>query len=181
MSGWKVEKGNHPGVQRCVMVAAPHTSNWDFVIARAAFEVMEIPVRFTIKKEWMDGFLGGLLKALGAIGIDRKPKSAQEKPISYVDAMVKLFEQQKELAVLITPEGTRSKNDQWRTGFYHVARLAKVPIALGFLDYSRKVAGVGLVFEPGDDMQADMERIMNFYRDIHPAFPEKFALDSRYS
>ncbi len=180
LSGWKVDQHLKQGFRRCVVVAAPHTSNWDFVLARAAFEVMEIPVRFTIKQEWTTGILGWLLVALGAIGIDRRPKDKQSQPISYVDAMAHLFEENNELAVLITPEGSRSKQDHWKTGFYHVAKLANVPIALGYLDYKKKEAGIGKVMWPGNSMESDMKEIMAFYRDKTPCFPQKFSLDVRY-
>ncbi|HPI11042.1 MAG TPA: 1-acyl-sn-glycerol-3-phosphate acyltransferase [Catalimonadaceae bacterium] len=180
VSGWRVDQSLKQDYRRCVVVAAPHTSSLDFVFARAAFEVMKVPVRFTIKKEWTTGPLGWLLKALGAIGIDRRPKDKQSQPISYVDAMAKLFSENKDLAVLITPEGTRSRQTTWKTGFYHVAKTAGVPIALGYLDYQEKVAGIGKILWPGEDMETDMKTIMAFYQDKHPKFPEKFAIDDRY-
>jgi 1-acyl-sn-glycerol-3-phosphate acyltransferase len=180
ISGWKVDQSLKQDYSRCVVVAAPHTSNLDFVLARAAFEVMRVPVRFTIKMEWTTGILGWFLKSLGAIGIDRRPKDKQSQPISYVDAMAGLFSKNRDLAVMITPEGTRSKQTNWKTGFYHVAKIAKVPIALGYLDYKTKVAGIGLILWPGEDMNADMKTIMAFYQNKHPKFPEKFAIDNRY-
>jgi 1-acyl-sn-glycerol-3-phosphate acyltransferase len=180
LSGWKVDQRLKADFSRCVMVAAPHTSNWDFVLARAAFEVMEIPVRFTIKKEWVDGPLGFLIKALGAIGIDRKPKKAGEPRLSYVEAMTHLFEEQERLVVLVTPEGTRSKASEWKTGFYHVAKAAGVPIALGYLDYGKKVAGIGKVLELSDSMEKDMHEIMAFYSRIEARFPENYSPDLRF-
>lgn len=82
--------------------------------------------------------------------------------------------------MLITPEGTRSRQTTWKTGFYHVAKTAGVPIALGYLDYQEKVAGIGKILWPGEDMETDMKTIMAFYQDKHPKFPEKFAIDDRY-
>lgn len=180
VSGWKVDQSLKEDYRRCVVVAAPHTSNLDFVLARAAFEIMNVPVRFTIKQEWINSPLGWLFKALGAIGIDRRPKDKQSKPVSYVDAMARLFSENRELAVLITPEGTRSRQTVWKTGFYHVAKTAGVPIALGYLDYKNKVAGIGLVLWPGNDLDSDMKTIMAFYQKKHAKFPEKFAVDERY-
>jgi len=178
--GWNVDQKLKEDFRRCVVVAAPHTSNFDFVIARAVFEEMKIPVRFTIKQEWTKGILGWLLIELGAIGIDRRPKDKQSQPVSYVDAMANLFETNKELAVLITPEGSRSRQVNWKTGFYYVAKLAGVPIGLGYLDYKSKTAGIGMVIWPGDDMAADMKKIMAFYQDKYPKYPAKFSLDERY-
>ena len=180
LSGWKVDQRLKADFKRCVMVAAPHTSNWDFLIARAAFEVMEIPVRFTIKKEWVDGPLGFLMKALGAIGIDRRPKADGEARLSYVDAMVRLFEETGDLVVLVTPEGTRSKATEWKTGFYHVAKAANVPIALGYLDYGKKIAGIGKILNVSDSMEKDMHEIMEFYSNIQAKIPANYSADLRY-
>ncbi len=179
--GWKVDDRLKGECHRCVVVAAPHTSNWDFVIARSAFEVLDIPVRFTIKKEWTQSVMGSLMIALGAIPIDRQhSKEERSDHFSYVDAMADLFSRYKELAILVTPEGTRARNDTWKTGFYHVAKKAGVPIALGYLDYKNKVAGIGKILWPGDDMEADMREIMAFYKDAYPKYPDNFALDHRY-
>ncbi len=177
--GWKTVNKLPADVKKCVMIAAPHTSNWDLYFTRAAFAVLKIPVRFTIKKEWIRTPIGIFLLFLGAIPIDRKPKG-MKKPISMTDAMVNLFEHREQLTVLVTPEGTRSYQDRWRSGFYHVAQKANVPIALGYLDYKNKVAGVGGVVYLSGDMQADMKKIMEFYATISPKYPEKFSIDKRY-
>lgn len=179
--GWKVDQVLKTQCHRCVMVGAPHTSNWDFVFARAAFEVMRLPVRFTIKKEWMDSPLGWLSKALGAIAIDRKSHEGDKGHISMVDAMANLFQENPgDLVILVTPEGTRSRVEHWKTGFYYVAKQAGVPIALGYMDYQKKIAGIGKVIWPTENMEEDMKQIMAFYGQVHPKFPEKFSLDSRF-
>ena len=179
--GWKVVwEGQGPLPEKCVVVAAPHTSNFDFLIARSAFEILHMPVRFTIKKEWMGFPLGWLFRALGAIAIDRNRDSGQKKE-STVEAMAALFKDSEKLAVLVTPEGTRSLRTEWKTGFYHVARLAGVPLVLGYLDYEKKEAGIGRILIPGEDMAADMKLIMEFYSGVKAKFPEKFSTDLRYS
>lgn len=180
LGGWKVVPHDFSPYPQCVMVAAPHTSNWDFVWARSAFEILDIPVRFTIKKEWTEGFMGKLLLKLGAIGIDRRPKVNQTKPVSYVDAMAELFVQTPRLAILVTPEGSRSRKTEWKTGFYYVALKARVPIALGYLDYRKKEAGVGPVFMPTGNLEADMGKILAFYQTISPRFPDQYSPDLRY-
>lgn len=180
-TGWKVVRNGYDQLpEKCVVVAAPHTSNYDFWIARSAFEKLEMPVRFTIKKEWMGFPLGWLFRALGAIGIDPAVRSGEKKG-SGVESMAALFEKNGKLAILVTPEGTRSKRTEWRTGFYHVAKLAKVPLVLGYMDYEKKEAGIGKILSPGEDMEADMKEIMNFYKGVKPRFPEKFSVDLRYS
>jgi hypothetical protein len=94
--------------------------------------------------------------------------------------MIELFSQNKELAVMVTPEGTRSLRTKWKTGFYHVAVGAKVPIALGYLDYKNKEAGVGKIIWPSGDMAKDMREIMAFYQNIQGKHPEKFSIDLDY-
>jgi 1-acyl-sn-glycerol-3-phosphate acyltransferase len=171
MSGWKVVGGFPPEVKKAVMVAAPHTSNWDFLWCRCAFYIMGVPLRFTIKKELMKFPFGALLTAMGAIPIDRTPKKGLGKR-SMVDAMVELFDEREQLVVLVTPEGTRKYAPKWKSGFYHVAIGAKVPIVLGYLDYEKKEAGVGPVFQTTGDMEADLESIKAFYRTKKAKYPE---------
>lgn len=178
--GWRVDRNLPEDVNRCVMIASPHTSNWDFPIARSAFSILKIPVRYTIKDSWFKFPFNLIFGPLGGIPINRKPKKEGEERPSMVEAMADLFLTHKNLAVMVTPEGTRSYRDEWKSGFYHVASLAKVPIGLGYLDYKNKVAGVGKVIYPSGDMAADMKIIMNFYKDIAPKHPKKFSIDKRY-
>ncbi|BDD09010.1 1-acyl-sn-glycerol-3-phosphate acyltransferase [Fulvitalea axinellae] len=173
VAGWKVEGDLPKDIDKAVMIAAPHTSNWDFVFARAAFFLMGVPVRFTIKKEWVEGPLGWLIKSLGAIAIDRSPKKAGEKRRSMVEAMTDLFAEREELVVMITPEGTRSYAPRWKKGFYYVALNAKVPIVLGYLDYGKKKAGVGPIIHPTGDYEKDLEEIKSFYRQVQGRHPDK--------
>ena len=179
-SGWTMDKDIPDDVQRCVIIAAPHTSNWDLVHARAAFYLMGIPLRFTIKKEWFRPPFGWLTKAMGGLSIDRSPKQPGAERKSMTEAMADLFGMHEKLAMMVTPEGTRSLRTEWKMGFYHVAVGAGVPIALGYLDYKRKHAGVGPIIHPSGDMEADLRKIMAFYKDIGPKHPEKFSVDLRY-
>lgn len=165
---------------RCVMIAAPHTSNWDAVYTVGAFEAMGIPVRFTVKKEASFFPLGAILSSAGALWIDRSGSARKRNAKSYIDIMSDFFTEYENLVMLVSAEGTRSKVTQWKTGFYRVAQQAGVPIALGYLDYSRKEAGVGMLVHPTGDMLADMGKIMAFYADIAGKDPAKFSLDERY-
>jgi len=183
LMGWKMNlHGLNPNdFRRVVMLAIPHTSNWDLPIARAAFFLMDVHVRFTVKREWMRFPYSLIAGPLGGIAIDRSPKVAGQERKSMTEAMIDLFEQNpEELAIMITPEGTRSLNDKWKTGFYHLAVGAKVPIGLGYLDYAKKEAGVGKLIYPSGDIQKDMKEILDFYRNIKGKFPEQFALDKTY-
>ncbi len=156
--GWKLDDHLKADFRRCVMIASPHTSNWDFIFARAAFSLLNIPVRFTVKNDWMKFPFNLIMGPLGAIAIDRSPKVPGQPRPSMTEAMIELFKQNKELVVLVTPEGTRSLVTKWKTGFYHVAVGANVPIALGYLDFKNKVAGVGKIVYPSGDMQKDLRK-----------------------
>jgi len=162
------------------MIAAPHTSNRDFIYMIAALDICGLDVRYTIKKELIDTPLKYILLPLGAIPIDRSPKKPGEKRPSLVEAMANLFDEHEKLIVAVTPEGTRSLRTQWKTGFYHVAKIAKVPIALGYLDFKNKKAGVGGIIEPSGDMDADMRKITAFYKEKTAMYPEKYSVDERY-
>jgi 1-acyl-sn-glycerol-3-phosphate acyltransferase len=180
IAGWKFVPNPDPAVNRSVMIAAPHTSNWDLLYALAAFKLMNLPVRFTIKKEWMIFPVGPFLAYFGAIPIDRSPKVPGQPRKSMVEAMAEIFAGKSKISVMVTPEGTRSLRTEWKTGFYYVAKEAGVPIALGYLDYAKKEAGVGPLVYPSDNMEADMRKIMDFYAPIPGKFPEKFSVDVRY-
>ncbi|TAJ54385.1 MAG: acyltransferase [Chitinophagaceae bacterium] len=179
-TGWTVDTNLPPEIKKCIIIAAPHTSNWDFWYTMAAFAIYRLKIRFTVKKEWMKFPFSLLMKPLGGIAIDRTPRTAGADRKSFVEAMIDLFRQNEELIILITPEGTRSFRDKWKTGFYHVAQGAGVPICLGYVDYAKKKAGIGKVIYPGD-YAADMQVIMAFYGQVTAKFPENFAVDKDFA
>ena len=180
ISGWTLDEDMPPEVQRCVMIAAPHTSNWDLWYTRLAFFVMGIPLKFTIKREWTRFPFGLLIKPLGGIGVDRRPKTANSNRRNYTDIMREIFERYDRIAMVVTPEGTRSLRTEWKTGFYYTALAAKVPITFGYLDYKKKLAGVGGPLYPTGDKKVDLQQIMDFYQNISPKYPELFSVDVRY-
>lgn len=181
ISGWRMDENVPPEAQRCVMIAAPHTSNWDFWYMRLAFFLMNIPMRFTVKKAWTRFPFGLIFKPLGGIGIDRRPKTADPNRRSYTEIMKEIFQKNERIAMVVTPEGTRSFRDKWKTGFYYTALEAKVPITFGYLDYQKKQAGVGGVLYPSGNFEADMRVIMDFYKDIAPKFPKMYSVDLRFA
>ncbi|MFW5759921.1 MAG: 1-acyl-sn-glycerol-3-phosphate acyltransferase [Cyclobacteriaceae bacterium] len=170
--GWKIATSFPEGVNKGVIVAAPHTSNWDFVFARLALYLLNVPVKYTIKKEWIEiPVIGWFLQKAGAIAIDRS-KQNSGKRASMTDQMTRIMLENENIFILVTPEGTRSYAPRWRSGFYHVAKNANVPILLGFLNYQLKHAGIGPVIHPSGNMINDIEIIKNFYRPIPGKFPE---------
>lgn len=178
--GWKIDDNWPKEIKQCVMVAAPHTSNWDALYARLTLKAMNVPVRITIKDSYMKFPLGPFIRAMGGIGINRRPKQAGEERPSMVEVMTELFQQHDELVMLVTPEGTRALQPKWKTGFYYVALNAKVPIALAYMDYEKKIAGVGKVIYPTGNLEQDMQEVMSFYQNITPKHPECFTTDQRY-
>jgi 1-acyl-sn-glycerol-3-phosphate acyltransferase len=167
--------------KQAVLIAAPHTSNWDFIYTLACFDMLGIPMRFTIKKEWLKWPFKGIMLRLGAVGIDRSPKAPGQPRPSMVEIMTGLFREHEELILVVTPEGTRKLRTKWKTGFYHIAKNAGVPIMLSYLDYKQKKAGVGKIMYPSGDMEADMREIMAFYRDKTGKNPELFSVDQDYA
>ena len=180
LSGWKLDRNTPAETERCVMVAAPHTSNWDAYYLKLAFVLLGIPMKVAIKNSWTKGFIGLFVRPLGGLGIDRTPKEGSQR-LSQTEAMANFFKQHERIALVIAPEGTRRKVKKWKMGFYWVAKEANVPITMGYLDYKNKVAGVGpVVINPTGDMESDLIPLNDFYRDIKGRFPEKFGLDGRF-
>lgn len=171
--GWRIEGGPPKNVNKYIMVAAPHTSNFDYIFAMATFYQLKLPVKYLIKREWLDNFLiGKMLKTSGAIGVNRS------KSTTMVDALANLLTDSKENMALVVPaEGTRKLVHKWKTGFYYVALKAQVPLQLCYLDYPKKLAGMGPIFMPTGDFEKDMEILKDFYKDIVPRHPDRFSLD----
>jgi 1-acyl-sn-glycerol-3-phosphate acyltransferase len=165
--GWKTEGEIPKDIKKYVLVAAPHTSNWDFFYGRIYFYMHGIPLKFLIKKELFFFPLGIILKALGGIPVNRKKNENLSKKLA------EDFKNSEQMALLVTPEGTRSYNPRWKKGFYYIAQEAKVPIILGYIDYEKKIGGIGPVFEPTGDVNKDIETIKAFYKDKKGKYPEK--------
>ena len=181
LNGWESVGEELVQHRRCVVVAAPHTSNWDLIYMLATFDIVGLPVKFTIKRSWMRFPLNLLIEPVGGLAIDRRPREETGERPSMVEAMISLFEEREgDLALAITPEGTRSLRTRWKSGFYHVATGADLPILLGFLDYEKKQAGVGKIIYPSGDYEADMREIMDFYKDIAPHTPANYSVDQRF-
>ena len=165
-AGWKME-GERPFVERYVFIAAPHTSNWDLPFMLAMAFVYDIPVRWMGKHILFRPPFGPLFKRLGGIPIVR------HRPGGVVGQMVEHFENSNSLALMVTAEGTRSYVDYWKSGFYHIARGAHVPVILSYLDFGRKVGGIGPAIELTGGFRADMDEIRAFYEGKEGLHPEK--------
>ncbi|BFH75500.1 lysophospholipid acyltransferase family protein [Thermus thermophilus] len=163
--GWELKVAPPPS-RKYVLIGAPHTSNWDFVVGLLALWGARIRARWLGKKELFKPPLGYLMRALGGIPVDRSRREG------LVDQVAQVL-REREVAVLITPEGTRGKAPYWRTGFYYMALKAGVPIALGYADFRRKEVGIGAYLWPTGDLRRDFEAIRAFYQDKTGLRPEK--------
>jgi 1-acyl-sn-glycerol-3-phosphate acyltransferase len=171
--GWSVE-GDLPDVPQFVLVVAPHTSNWDVPVgllcAYALGLLFPWPYGVMVKAPVFRWPLAGpLMRWLGGIPIDRSA------PNNVVDQMADAFQQHERLMLAITPEGTRKKTPYWKSGFYHIALKARVPIVLAYLDYARRVGGLGPTIWPSGDADADLELIRDFYAGVTAKFPHQFG------
>ena len=165
--GWQIE-GKAPAAPKYVLIAAPHTSNWDFPFTLMVCFALQMPVYWMGKASLFPPVLGGIMRWLGGIPVERSRQG------NLVQSTVDAFQRSTRLTVIIPPEGTRSKVTHWKTGFYYIAQGAGLPIALGFLDFKRKRAGVERLFEVTGDIEADMVKIQAFYANITGKNPRQF-------
>ena len=157
--GWELA-GPAPKEKKYVMIGAPHTSNWDFVFFLLVIFAMELPFKWKAKDSLFSPPFRNLLIRLGGIPVDRSRRN------NVVANTAKAFRNSDEMMLAIAPSGTRSKVKKWKSGFYHMAVQGEVPVVCGFLDYRRKVGGLGPVFYPTGNIEHDMAEIQSFYRDI---------------
>lgn len=170
LAGWRVEL-SVPDFPKCIICVAPHTSNWDFVFGKLAYASVGRQAGFLMKESWFVWPLGYFFRALGGVPVPRKNKRS-----SLTEAVSRMFKDTTRLHLAITPEGTRSRNDKWHTGFLRIAAEANVPIILGVLDYGKKLITLTDVFEPTGDVEADMRTVKEFYKGATGKYPDKFAI-----
>jgi 1-acyl-sn-glycerol-3-phosphate acyltransferase len=158
LRGWKVV-GDAPVHKKYVLIAAPHTSNYDFPLMLGSTLILKMNLHWMGKASLFSFPTGALARWLGGIAINRSTSN------NTVEATVKVFDDAEELVIVIPPEGTRAAVTEWKTGFYHIAYQAKVPIVLGYVDTVSKTSGFGNSFIPTGDFDKDMIEIRAFYQD----------------
>ena len=171
LAGWRA--GPFPDIQRAVIAGGPHTSNWDGVLALVSRSALQKDVNVMIKHSLFKGPLGWLLHRLGAMPIERG------KAGGMVEQTVAQFRQRDKLLIAVTPEGTRSNAEQWKLGFYHIAKQANVPIILALADYQAKTFSFPVVIYPSDDMEADLQQIYAHFASATPKHPGKLSVPVR--
>lgn len=156
LRGWKLE-GDQPTEAKYVLVAVPHTSNWDFPLGLAIAFIYRLNMYWMGKESLFKGWSNPVMRWLGGIPINRSSSN------NVVSQMIDAFNANDSLIVAIPPEGTRSQVDKWKTGFYYIALGAKVPIALAFLNYKSKTGGFLTTFHPTGDIDMDIAKIRSYY------------------
>ena len=170
--GWSVNI-TVPDYPKCIICVAPHTSNWDFILGKLAYASVGRKAGFLMKDTWFVWPLGIFFRAIGGIPVPRKRK----RSTSLTEEVVEKFRHSERLTLAITPEGTRSRTSNWRTGFLYIALEAKVPIALGVIDFGHKNIKIADTFEPSGNIEEDMRAIKDFYKPYQGKYPDKFSAE----
>ncbi|MCT4614129.1 MAG: 1-acyl-sn-glycerol-3-phosphate acyltransferase [Marinifilaceae bacterium] len=167
--GWKYI-GEIPENKKAVILAAPHTSNWDFIWGKLCLVSIGIPTAILMKKEMFIFPFSYLLKYWGVIPVNRSRKS------NLVDTMAEEFNSRQELYIVLSPEGTRKANSEWKKGFYYIAHKAQVPLFLAKIDYKNKTLEAGETYYTSGDYDNDIKYIKSYYKDSNPKYPNFFKL-----
>lgn len=167
--GWTIDS-DAVETDKCIILGVPHTSIWDFVVSYLYYRSRGVKARCMVKKEFFFPPLGWLLKAMGAIPVDRS------SPTNLVRSVIEQMESPGQFHLAIAPEGTRKPVKNWKTGFHMIARKSGAPVYLGYFDWGTKHIGRGERFEISDDARADMKKIQEIYEQMHLTgkHPEKY-------
>ncbi len=168
LTGWEPE-GSKPRMRRFVLIAAPHTSNWDLAYLLAVATSCDLKISWMGKHGLFRPPFGWLMRRVGGIPIVRHRRE------NMVSQMTRAFEERESLVLVVPAEGTRRYVAHWKSGFYHIARSAGVPIVLGYLDYARRRGGFGPAIYPTGDIRCDMDKIRAFYADKIGKHPDQFG------
>jgi 1-acyl-sn-glycerol-3-phosphate acyltransferase len=173
ISGWKIEGQLLPEASKCVFIAAPHTSNWDLPFTLMVAFALRLNIYWMGKASIFRFPFGGVMRWLGGIAVNREQSNnlvaASAQALIAADGPVQL---------VIPPEGTRSKTRYWKTGFYYIALEAKVPILMAYMDYSRKISGIGPLLTPTGDIENDMRVVKDFYAPYKGKNADQFELSN---
>jgi 1-acyl-sn-glycerol-3-phosphate acyltransferase len=164
--GWRAH-GVVPTPRKFVLIAAPHTSNWDFVYFLGLTDELGIKPHFMAKTSLFRWPFTNFMRDMGGVEVDRSSSK------NYVQQMIDEFKRRKEFMLTIAPEGTRGTVKAWKTGFYHIAMGAGVPLVVGMMDYGTKTGGLGPAIWPTGDYKADMGKLAELYATVTPKHPAK--------
>jgi 1-acyl-sn-glycerol-3-phosphate acyltransferase len=159
LAGWRID-GKLPNLPKFVLIGAPHTSNWDFVLFLGVIFSLRANVRFMGKAELFRFPVGWFFRYCGGVPVDRK------KSTGLVEQMVKACNESETFILVIAPEGTRHQVTDWKRGFYHIAKNAEIPIVMAIVDGKHKTVRLGQVFHPTEDIEADMNAIQTVFKGV---------------
>ena len=170
--GWKTVGGVAPE-NKCIIIGAPHTSSWDFIISWLYYSSLGGEANILMKKEFFFWPLGYILRAMGGIPIDRS------KGANVIRQTIQQFNEREYMHLAISPEGTRKLTKKWKAGFHIIAKEVEIPVYLGSYDWSKKEVTLGNKFELTDDANDDIKRMKDYYRKkgVKGKFPEMFTTD----
>lgn len=159
-----------PGPTRpTVLIGAPHTSNWDFILMLGIAWALDMDIRWMGKDSLFKGWRGTVMRALGGIPVDRA------NPAGIVDDVVARVKDGQVFGLVVTPDGTRGDHTHWKSGFYRIARATDLPLVLGYVDSATKTTGLGPTIHLTGEVAADMDKVREFYADIRGIHPEDFT------
>ena len=166
--GWKADV-DQPIPDKCILCVAPHTSNWDFFIGKVYYTALGRTSNFLMKKEWFFWPLGPLFRRMGGIPVERS------RHTSLTDQLAQRAMESSHFSLAVTPEGPRSRNAEWKRGFYYIALKAQLPILLYGLDFGTKTIVCKRTLVPSGDVDADMRVIADYFSHFKGKHPENFA------
>lgn len=170
IAGWRLNV-TVPDYPKSIICVAPHTSIWDFILGKLAYAAVGRKAGFLMKESWFFFPLGCIFRAMGGIPVPR------QKGTALTERIVERFNHAERLSIAITPEGTRKRTDKWRRGFLYIAYDAHIPVLLGAIDYRRKEISIVKEFTPTGDVDADLRKIKDYYKDFTGKYPSKFCTD----
>lgn len=169
LSGWKTVGSIPPDVKKCIIVGAPHTSNWDLIYARLGLYIFDYKIRYLIKDSMFKNPIAAwFFRVTGGIPVDRS------KSTNLTGELAQLLKNADTLYIAIPPEGTRKRVKRWKTGFYRIAIDCNIPIALAFIDYKKKQAGFMKILYPTGNIIEDFKVIESFYSPEMAAKPDHY-------
>jgi|AZIJ01.1.fsa_nt_gi 1-acyl-sn-glycerol-3-phosphate acyltransferase len=170
--GWKIT-GDFPNVEKSIIIFAPHTSYWDGFYGKLYFMQSGVNYKFLSKEEFFKFPMKYFFRAFGSIPV--------YKTSAYINDIVKHFENNKQLHIVLSPEGQLAKTEKWKKGFYYMAHKANVPIVIAYLDYQKKEVGIKEVIWDTNDMKETMNNVAKQYDHVMAKYPKEFGLDKRYN
>ena len=173
--GWKI-MNEFPDIKKSILIVAPHTSVWDWLIIKLYLNETGVKYKILYKKEFFVFPINIIMKPLGSIPVERKGKRN-----NLIFQIAGLFNNNEELCIVLSPEGTRHKVTRWEKGFYYISKRTNVPIVVSYLDYKKKEVGIKEVIRDTSDIKKTMKVINKMYKNLNPKYPENFTLDKRFS